>query len=427
MGGVPLGLPVSLPQGTLGSAATRALTPGQTLSGTLQLVQGQPVFAFGKGQRLPLPPAFADAARAGQPVRAAVARSGNSLTLTITPREAPGVPPASLQQPAAPGAQQGPGAPPAALPEIVALLERLAPQLTGSAAGRAALPSLLPPNLPPTEAATRAALAVYLLRGGFAEDAARVSAALGKAASSGVLPQAAVDKVTALLVALGNPGRADFSAALQAWAEQTARSTERRLAAFARAGNPAGLATALFDPASPDIRAMVSRLLYDAGLRQLFESAQEEAMFRGAAERVLERLASSQTQQLRAAETSYLFLNLPAGEAFERAHVHILREGGPSGQAKDGRPTVIAFDLALSRLGELWVMLRASGTQCQCTFEAAHADAADAIASHAEELRAALALTGMQQVAIESRVSASGNLQQAARLLARPQAFEQSI
>ena len=352
------------------------LTPGQALQTVVQ-GSGQSLFIQMGALRVPL-----DASApfsTGQAVLVRLLEGGEGLQLRITPQ----------------GAPQGENAAPApsALGELVGRLAQLLgnPQATGNAL------RLIPPQLPQTAGAVEAFLRIFFGGRSPGSDLEQVGASLAAARAEGV----ALGTVTeALLTLLGELGVLEGSALKQRLERmQGDRAFEARLAALLKAGGAGKLPGALLDT----LRAQLAALRNETALLAYLKRHGRLRGFKEAVGRIGERLANGQLQNLRGLEQPYLYLDVPLlpQSGIHRARLHFFPEGGRGTKADKAAVTVV-LDLSTTRLGDLWVNMRAMAGTCECRFRADSAEAVAAIKEMAGELTAQIEGAGYTQVHIDA-------------------------
>ena len=267
----------------------------------------------------------------------------------------------------------------AQLARVAAEVARSMPQ--GLEAGRFA--GLLPRQLPANDSLVRAAMQVLAARNATGADLAAVGRTMAAAAERGVIRPETAGFVLAFQVSDGGEPEA-WLGALRRWVEAAAKPLEARLAAALRGGAEQGRALDL----GQDLRSVLMQARADEGIARMLRQDGDLDSFRQALDRTIDRLTGTQAQNLRAFDGPYLFAELPAGERFERAHLHILGDG--AAQGKPGSPRQVVLDVSLRRLGDLWLALSVSGPRCQCTVRVANPEMLPEVANAADELAGAL-------------------------------------
>jgi len=386
-------------------------TPGAGTLRTGQVLQGSVVGSPGNlelrvaGLRALLGASIA--LTPGQTVNVTVEAAEGGLRLSVAPLAS-----AAEVLPGSPAAEALPG--PASM--LPGFLSR-ALDLLGAADRRDALVPLVPASLPPSVAAARALLALFISPSSLAGDLELLATMTGRALEAGALPQELGTRLGALLGGLLSTEAEALPATLRQWAAQARHTLEARVLEALTSGRVAELPARLQE----DLRALLLRLHEDEGMRGHLVRRGELGAFEGALERVLERLAGSQLQNLRAFEGPYLFLELPAGEgaAFARAQVHVFGEGGHGGRGFDARHASVALDLSTASLGDLWVDLVMVEGRCRCTLRAARPETVAAIARELGDLERTLADAGYPGAVLQVVPWDGNRLAETARLMHR--------
>ncbi|MBX3179272.1 MAG: flagellar hook-length control protein FliK [Candidatus Hydrogenedentes bacterium] len=360
-----------------------ALYTGQTHSALIRLLDGALVAHTGP-LSIPIPPD--SGLREGQRVILTVRAAANGVQIEIRP-VAPHAAPTATATSAQATAATSPGAAPAA----TTLSGAIQPVL--EALGRTDLapriPAVLPPALPATAQAIEPVVRALLADRGAAQALGQFQQVLAALQPEGVLPPDLAASVTRWLGL-----DSDRPAAWRALLDQ-ARAEHHAAARIARAiASPAARAelAALRDSAA----SLAQRLLDDPAFRALATERGQLQNFQEAANRLAEHTRGADLQNLRSLDQPYQFLSLPVRESggFFRADLHLFGEGGAQGRGRRGQPAQAILDLDTTRLGPLWVALRAAGTHCACHIRAADPGVAAHLAESAPALREALATAG---------------------------------
>jgi len=342
------------------------------------------------GVQVPLP---ADASlQPGQTVTIKVLESGQGLQLRIVPQAS--VPAHSL----------------GALEELVAaVLESL-----GAPIGPELPSQLVPANLPQTPDAVRALLALFVSRGAMGEDLRQIAALVEQAVAAGALPRSDSEALLARIV-VSEPG--DFHPVLEQLADAAGHTLEARIAMALAAGN----LDDIIDTLRTDLRAHLARLRENPVLQRFLQRTGQLRTFETAVDRVLERLVGAQLQNLRGLEQPYLFLEVPCSpdSGIQHAQVHVFSEGHGKKREFDAANALVAFDLATTRLGDLWITLRITQGRCLCRFCATRPAAVDALTGAAHELVQALEQAGHHGARVEVALWDADRLRETAALMRR--------
>jgi hypothetical protein len=353
---------------TPAGTGAQGLRAGVVYEGTIR-VDGNTVSLLIGGQALSLKTALSFIN--GQRVQAQLVRTPEGMQARITlagGETAAGARPGAQPLPNAPNAPNAPSAPAATtnaaqlaqLSRMAAEVARTMPQ--GLDAGR--LGQLLPRQMPPTDGLVRAAMQVLATREAAGADLAAIGKVFAAAAERGVIPATTAGFVLAFQVTDGDQPEA-WLRAIQRWVEAASKPLEARLAAALRGGAAADKPLDL----GQELRSVLMQARGDEGLARSIQREGGLDAFRQALDRAVDRLTGAQAQNLRAFDGPYLFAELPGGERFQRAHLHVLGDGGKGKQGGGQRQVVL--DVSLRRLGELWLALSVSGPRCQCTVRVA--------------------------------------------------------
>lgn len=349
-------------------------------------------------ERMPLPDSFP--LKAGQPVNVRFAEANPVPTLHISPRPNSSPPPSSATPP------QQSNAVAAVLQQIGALSQE------NVARANALLPSW--PQLP--EAAVRALLTLFMGRAATGRALQVIAETLRVAAEAGVVTR----ELARELEAFSGRMRADDAASLRA-AIAAARSVSGRSyeAVLARLASGRGMHA----ENGPDelLLLRLSELNRNSELATLLKNSGDASRFFEALDSFLEHARGSQMQNLRSLQSPYQFLNLPLHpeSGFNRAQIHYLSEDGGGENTESGEgPATLAIDLSLSNLGELWIVIRSYGEQCDCQFRASNSEVVALINDRAEELSEALGAVGYGRVSVRAQEWEGDRLEAVADLIA---------
>ncbi len=262
------------------------------------------------------------------------------------------------------------------------------------------LPTLLPRQTPQSAELLRALVSTLLSDRGTGKDLQQLQQILSQANQQGVLRS---DGGAALSPWLSLTGLADVTA----WYDLVRRArSERnglaRLAQIVRGEAPMGALATLKE----SLASLTRQLLDEDAFRNWLRKEGLEEGFKALTERTAERALGSDVQNLRALDQPYEFMEFPLGEeqGFRRLQLHVFSEApsrnDPQGQAI--HQTVL--DLELTRLGPMWIALRAQGPQCTCAFRVMTPELATHLNRVADELRDELAGLGFPHARITATV-----------------------
>jgi len=422
-----------------------ALRPGQTFQ---TLIQGEQGHMFIRLANLKIPIADMPGVTPGQNAHAEIvsAENGPQVRITISGQTTQAQPPAQPQaQPNAPAAQttaqaaplpqtgqpvQGqqppsqtnapaaqvstapshptqtaegtaPSAqPPTAAPQSSAAsspVQVLSRATANVLAKMGSLPSarqairILPPAFPPNEAAIRGILSLFVSNEQIWANLRQLQSMVTDASRAGAAPQGLVERLAGLLASVFGAKDGNIETLIKQWADNR-KTFEARLAAAIRSGN---LANAL-DAIEGDARGTLSRLANDESLLKFMRETGRENAFKQTLNNVLERLTGAALQNTRGTEQPYVFVEVPAApdSEFERLQLHI--KGNKKGGRKriDPRNAVIAFDLRLSRLGDIWIRLSIAGGACSCDVRAVTPETVEAFKNDEADLKKLLESLG---------------------------------
>ena len=371
------------------AALTELFRPGQSFAGFVGR-KGAGLVLLARGARIPLPePGLL---RPGQAVQIEVREGAAGLELHVRAQAA-----------RAPGRLPEPSGGP-----LVDRPTKEAQAADGSARapvrapgptarGASPQPAARPAAGPRSEPIIRAILPVLAGRGSLGADLHRVVRLLSTAAARRALPPGLAEEARAVLDAL-LVARPDRLAQQVRLATRTAsRSLESRLAEAAASGDSEGLDEA----ARTDPRAVLSRLLREAG--DLLRRGDGQDGMAQAVRGALGRLAAGQLANLRDHDQPYVFVEVPfhPDTPVRRCQLRIF-PGGREGRRRSRSLTVV-FDLATRHLGDLWISLLLDEDRCSCRISAADPTAEAALRDARVELADGLESAGYRGAAVEVR------------------------
>lgn len=338
-----------------------ALLPGNSYNGIVR-AQGDTLIA--QVGRLQIPLDGSTALDAGQRVVVQVQRQGDSLQLTIRPQSAPHLP---------------------APPDLATLLEPLLQQL-GRADSATRLPALFPRRAPESTMALQALVTSLITERGTGHDIQQLQQFLTSATNQGILAPQSLASLSPwiTLTALAD------AAAWEALVRQ-ARSTRNAVARLARLIQ-GGTNTGTVQDLKGTLASLTQRLMGDDAFQTWLRNQGTQDEFKALGKRILERATGSELQNLRALDQPYQFLELPLSDAsgLKRIQIHNFTESHSTAETPSATIHRTVLDLDTTRLGLVWVDLRAQGTQCRCQFRLMSADLAAAVEATAEELETGL-------------------------------------
>lgn len=357
---------------TVPLASSAGLPGGLRVGQTFQtVIQGQPgnLSVVVGGTRVPIGdiPQFLP----GQVVNGEVSRVDAGLQIRLSPQPAsmPGRPVSTVS-----------------LPRMVAnVLESLS--ALGSAEHAA---HVVHPFVPANEAAVRNVLSLFLSDGRAGSDLQVLQGLLSDAAGAGALSQRVADSFALLVSTLIVAGDRDLRAVLNQW-RRGGRTIEGRLALAVQSGQLDDILAEI----DGDLRGLLMRVRHEETFMRFLRAQGAGREFQEAADRVLERLTGAALQNLRGLEQPYVFLELPVLEetGLHRLQVHFMGERGARGKRFDPDNCMVAIDVSLSRLGDLWIVLKLVEGRCSCFIRAVDDERLDALrreeAGFLESLKAA--------------------------------------
>ncbi|HOF39152.1 MAG TPA: flagellar hook-length control protein FliK [Candidatus Hydrogenedentes bacterium] len=380
---IPVTAPQGLPAGLRVGQVFQAVLQGQP--GSLSIVVGGSRMLVGDQPHL----------QPGQIVNGEVLRVSAGLQIRLTPQSAP-----------APGE---PGVAPS-LSQVVASVLDSFPALTAPENAVRALH----PSVPMTEAAVRSVLSLFLSDARMGADLQALANAMNEAAQAGALPQQMADSFALLSSALVSTGGPELHAILQA-GRRAGRTIEGRLARAMESGRLAGILA----ETDGDLRALLMRVRQEEPFIRYLRSEGRLRGFQDTATRVLDRLTGAALQNLRGLEVPYVYLEIPTLEhaGLQRLQMHFVGEGPGKGRRLDPRNCTVALDLSLSRLGDLWLVLKVLEGRCTCLIRAADAEALEALRAEEEELVGALAAAGFEAARVRFEPWSGDRLREVGELI----------
>lgn len=357
-------------------AANSPLLAGQRYSGVIR-AQPDGLAAIVAGLKLPLD---ADSGlQAGQRVHVQVQAHGKHLQLT-------------LQAAPPPEGKVGRTGGQAAL--LQAVLQQVGhPELEPP------LAALLPRQAPQSAEAIQALVTSLLVERGTGRDLQQLQQLLSQATQQGVLSPDSGAVLSPWLSLTALADAKDWYDLLRR--ARSERNAAARLAQVIRGEAPMGALATLKE----SLASITRQLLNDHVFQTWLRSQGLEEPFRALTERSAERALGSDVQNLRALDQSYQFMELPLGEeqGFRRLQLHLFSEEASKHAASHHPLHRTVLDLELSRLGPMWIDLRAQGTQCSANFQVMTATLADQLNQSADELREGLAEVGFPHAKLSAR------------------------
>ena len=376
------------------SSATRGV-------GGMLVQDGEAILIEIMGQRLALPKGAGLAESnltPGARVHIDFVKGDAGLTLLIRPAG----PPESQTAPQAP--QTAAQTFPATQKLLAAALESLGRPLQNLSAQDAAL-NLLPRLMPLRAETVRQVLALFThqnrLSGdlremaGLLDDLSRALAqrATGDSALRGLVDDAAL--LTRQMLVSEAPEK--LLKALKEQGEADTRPFEARVARLLQTHPDDVPDDAAAGALRGDLRAQLSRIRDESGLRELLRDNGQLARFEQAVQRVSERLTGTHLQNLHGLDQQYAFLQIPftPGNVLREARLHLFADHDARGTGRfDPQASSVVLDLETSRLGDLWIELGLTGSACRCRLRATSEKAALALETAAGELETTLAEAG---------------------------------
>ena len=357
---VPLASLTSFPGGLRAGQTFQALVQGQ--AGNLSVVVG--------GTRVPV--GDIPQLTPGQVVNGEIVRAAAGLQIRLSPQ------PVTTPQDAAAAAS---------LPQVLArVLESLSALGAAEDAAR-----VVHPSMPANEAAVRSVLSLFLSDARTGAELELLEGLLSGAAQTGALTQQLADRFGLLVSTFVLAGERDWRAVLEQW-RRGGRTLEGRLALAAQSGR----LDEILAEASDDLRGLLMRVRHDAAIARYLRGQGRLRDFQETADRVLDRLAGAALQNLRNLEQPYFFVEVPFLEdtGLERLQLHFMSGRGAAGKRFDPRNAMVAIDVSLSQLGDLWIVLRIAAGECSCVVRAASAESLDVLRGEKAGLVESLAAAG---------------------------------
>ena len=359
-----------------GAASAPALRAGQRMETVVQGTANEPMLRLA-GLRIPLEPG--PATLPGQALGVHVLQTTPQLELQLTPL----------------AASNTPGLSPT--PPLETLLAPILRVLDG--AGQSALAErLLPEQLPQNPQALRQLLGLFFQRNQLMGDLQELGLLLQQATGENVLSPAAARQFNAFAARFAAQESGEF----QKLIEQTARGqrAEARLLQALAAGKLENVLQSL----RATLRSQVARLAGNKALLAYLKGTRQLRKFENLAQRVLDRLAGGELQNLRNLEQPYHFLELPLGPdaPLRQAQLHFFSDGKRRpGEKIDQEKATVVLDLDTSKLGPLWISLKFTPSHCACQIRAVSEKVRVALQEAREELAGALGDSGYAKSTLE--------------------------
>jgi hypothetical protein len=388
--GIPtLTVPFQAAQSAASGAALRA---GQVLQGMVRQT-GDGLAIQAAGIRAPLPEGTG--LHAGQAVTVEVLDTSVGLQLRVTPQTA---------------------AAPTATSPLDALVAQVLTTLNAQAPPDV-LARMLPQNLPQTQEAIRALVNLFLARGTTGADLQHVAGAIEQAVTAGVLTSAETKTVLALIGRFEAADQAQFQAVLRQLADASGRTVEGRIALAIASGRIDEAVNA----ARAGLREQLVRLRENPALRAFLRTSGQLRTFESSVDRVLDRMLGSQLQNLRSLEQPYLFIEIPGQPNGSLVHgqLHFFADGNGKRRGFAEGHTMVAMDLRMSRLGDMWIALRTVHGHCVCQLRAVDPGAREALTAASDELALALEGAGYPGARVEVTGWDGDRLRETAALMHR--------
>lgn len=370
---MPAGRPVPLSGPSSQSLEGVGVRAGQTLRAQVQGQTGQLFVRLG-GVRVALP--ASSGFQPGQQLALEVVQGESGLQL-----RAMAVPPAA----AAPGAAES--------SVLNAALAAVLPRL-GNFASQPQAAQLLPAALPLNERTVALLLAVFAGKRPLGGELAQLQGIVSSAVAARAVPAGMLANLSAALESLLLAPEAGVREMVQALVRQAGdRPPEAQLAQALQSGEviEEGVASLM-----RNLRVQLAQLRSHAGLQRFAAAQGLGDTLRGLIDGLIDRLQSSQLQNLRGLEQPYQFAELffAPGGPFPRAQLHIFGEGSGKDWRNARENATVVLDLDSEALGPLWVSLAIRAQRCQCTLRAQTGAAVQALRNNAAKLRDGLASAG---------------------------------
>lgn len=373
------------------------LRPGQAYPGAVQGVGGNMSVQVGN-QNVPIEPVAG--LQAGQQVEVELVEGGqHGPHLRVTPH----APPPSASPAPGQGGIWG---------VLTAALESLN-ALDAAENARQLPPAFLPPRQPALEQL----ILLFLNRGTMGRDLQRLSTLIRQAQSAGVIDSAHAEGITELIASITVADPLRMRTAFQRIARTAGRSMEARLASAIDSGRIDRLLTALRE----DIQGELLRLRNDETVARYFRSEGQINEFHQALDRLLNRLTAMQTQNLRAFELPYLFLELPfvAESPLHFVQLHFFGEGQGQTSRFDAKNSTVVIDLETVNLGALWITMTIINGHCSCWLRVTEMSFVEQLEDAAGELVEQLAQAGYAGAEVQVTLWDGDRLKEAAGLMRR--------
>lgn len=372
--------------------ADSGLRPGQAFSVQVQSALGKTFIQLG-ATRIPL--AEHPQMTHGMLVRAEVFGSGNAMQVRITP------------QTPQPTANTAPQVAQGLLAEVLTALNAM------NAADSA--PLLLPAQLPQSAEAMQQLFSLFLSRGVMGDNLNSLANLLSQAAAARALPPDTAAHFAALAAQLNVSESGEFRKLLERLTGE--RNTEARIAAIM---NDAENRDAAIAALRESLQQQILRLREMKPLHAWLRATGHAREFNQAVDRLTERLAGAALQQLHGADQPYVFIDAPLAPAsgFLHAQIHLFGEGGGKCRRIGPHNATIVIDLAMSRLGALWITIQAKKERCLCEIRAA-SDILPLFEARREELTQALRRAGFDAAHVNTTPWDGNRIRAAAAMLRR--------
>ncbi len=370
--------PLTFPFQPAPGTQSAVLRPGHLFQAVVQGAAGKLTLQIANTS-VPLQPGTG--LQPGQQVQVEVRQGAEGMQLRVTP------------QPPAPSTAQG--AAPQMAPVLTTVLETLGLLRQAGAAAQ-----MLPRGLPPVAAAVRDLLALFQHRASLGSDLERFVALARQAVRAGALPPDQTRGLEALLTRLVARNADGIEGALRAWVSQGGPMEAQMARALAEQGLDEALARL-----RGDLKALISQLRDNPDLLRFLRTAGTAREFEAIGDRLLTRLSGGELQNLRALDQPYFFVELPFGadSPIKHAQIHFFGEQAGKGNAFDRSDAMVAMDLSMTQLGDLWISLRVTQGRCFCTFGATAEAAIEAIEHASDELTQGLAEAGYPNAVVKVR------------------------
>ena len=390
----PIGANPLLIVGAPPSPMSSTLRQGQVIQGT---IQGQPGALLLETPGLSIPLGDGAAPLLGQNVSAEVLQTRGGLQLKLAPQPATntGTSPVNAS----------------ALPKVIGIvLEAL-----GSLEPAETAAPLVPASLPAKAPLVRTLLSIFVSRGTLATDLQTIAALTREAADAGAIPKALADAVGEAVTQTVATDEKTLRFALDRAAQHGGKNAEAVLSKALLSE----MTSERQDQLSSDLRVLIGRLRETPELANRLAATGRSAEFDGATARVMDRLSASQMQNAHSNSAPYWFLEIPFNpdSPIRHAQIHVLADGGGKRRDASANDATVAFDLATSRLGDLWITLRISAGRCVCWLRPTTQDAVETLRAAANELVDGLADAGYSGATVNVTLWDGNRMAEAANLL----------